>query len=64
MNDELEREFIAGLGRAGLTVEPERWAAMLEGFAGYRELAALLDEEPPLDLDPAGLYVPAPGAAR
>lgn len=58
MDDELTQEFHAGLRRAGLTVEDSRMDAMIDGFLGYRELAALLDEEPPLALEPAGLFVP------
>lgn len=58
MHPELNGEFLAALHRAGLTIEADRRAAMFEGFLGYRDLAALLDADPPLDLEPAGLYVP------
>ena len=64
MKDTLELEFDAALAQAGITVEPERRAAMLEGYAGYRELAVLLDEEPPLEVEPAGLWVPSEGNGR
>jgi hypothetical protein len=58
MRDVLKDEFMAALNRAGLTIEADRMAAMYEGFLGYRDLAALLDADLPLDLEPAGLYVP------
>ncbi len=61
MREVLKGEFIAALNRAGLTIEADRMDAMYQGFLGYRDLSALLDAGPPLDLEPAGLYVPDAG---
>lgn len=62
MQEALKDEFAAALNRAGLTIEPDRMDAMYQGFLGYRDLSALLDADLPVDLEPAGLYVPSPGS--
>ncbi|WP_173934533.1 hypothetical protein [Chelativorans sp. Marseille-P2723] len=60
MDAAIEREFIAGFARAGLKLPKERYELMVQAYAGYRELAALLHEdETPLTAEPAGLEIPA-----
>jgi len=54
-----ETEFDIALARAGLTIPPERRAAMFEGFRAWRSLRAALDEKLPQATEPAfGLRQP------
>ena len=56
-----ETEFDIALARAGLTIPPERRAAMYEGFLAWRALRATLDEPLPHATEPAfGLRQPEP----
>lgn len=59
MDDPIEREFVDGFRRAGLPLPQERYELMVQAYAGYRELAALLHtEHTPLTAEPAGLEIP------
>jgi hypothetical protein len=52
-------EFDIALARAGLTVPPERRAAVFEGFLAWRTLRAALDEPLPSTTEPTfGLRQP------
>ena len=66
MDDDIEREFVAGFRRAGLSLPEERHDLMVKAYAGYRELAALLHRRAtPLAAEPAGLEIPpSPGQAE
>lgn len=56
-----ETEFDIALARAGLSLPPERRAAMYDGFLAWRSLRAALDEPLPHATEPAfGLRQPAP----
>ena len=56
-----ETEFDIALARAGITVPPERRAAMFEGFLAWRVMRATLAEPPPPATEPAfGLRQKAP----
>lgn len=56
----LETEFDAAIARAGLTVPPERRAAMLETFRAWRDLRGALAAPMPFATEPAfGLQQPA-----
>lgn len=59
MDPIVEQEFITGFARAGLKLPQERYELMVQAYAGYRELAALLHQEAmPLTAEPSGLEVP------
>jgi hypothetical protein len=60
MEDEIDLEMRIALRRAGVTVPPERWAAMRHAFISYQDLATVLDEPLPYRLEPAALYILAP----
>lgn len=63
MDEAIEREFRSGFERAGLAVPAERYDMMLEAYAGYRALAALLHGTAlPPGIEPAGLCVLEPDA--
>jgi hypothetical protein len=64
MTEDEKREFAAGLARAGLTLPPERLELMKAAFLGYRALAMELNAPLPADIEPLGLFVPAPADAR
>lgn len=56
-----ETEFDVALARAGLTLAPERRAAMFEGFLAWRVMRATLAEPLPPTTEPAfGLRQKAP----
>ncbi len=61
MDSELERSFVEGFRRAGLSLPTERFDLMVRAFAGYRELAAHLEAPMRYDDEPAGLYRPVSG---
>lgn len=48
-----ETEFDTCLARAGITLPPERRAAMFEAFLAWRSLRAPLNEPLPHALEPA-----------
>lgn len=59
MDARIEKEFVAGFARAGLKLPQERYELMVQAYAGYRELAALLHQEAtPLTAEPSGLEIP------
>ena len=60
LEDEIDLEMRIALRRAGVTVPPERWAAMRHAFISYQDLAAVLDEPLPYGVEPAALYILAP----
>lgn len=54
-----DTEFDIALARAGVSVPPERRAAMMEGFLAWRALRGHLDEPLPHATEPAfGLRLP------
>lgn len=54
-----ETEFDIALARAGLSIPPERRAAMYEGFLAWRVMRATLAEPLPPGIEPAfGLRQP------
>lgn len=65
MDPIIEQEFITGFARATLELPQERYDLMVQAYAGYRELAALLhQEETPLTAEPSGLEIPPVPANR
>lgn len=48
-----ETEFDIALARAGLSLPPERRAAMFEGFLAWRVMRATLEEPLPPATEPA-----------
>lgn len=60
-NADPETEFDIALARAGISLPPERRAAMYDGFLAWRSLRATLNEPLPHTTEPAfGLRQPPP----
>ncbi|MBO1074631.1 AtzG-like protein [Roseomonas marmotae] len=59
-NDRLEGQFRAMLALSGLTVPEDRLDAMRGAFAGCREMATVLAEPLPYEVEPAPAIPPYP----